>query len=426
MYEQYTYNYPHKHAYRAFDQPYDLQEVWKSQNLQNVFAYAHLPFCEMRCGFCNLFTVANPKSGISEYLQAMRREADVYRDLVKPVRFSAFAIGGGTPTFLDPKNFNYLLETLNENLGVPMSTIYGSIESSPKSITQEKIRLIEEYGITRLSMGIQSWIETETKALGRPQKTEEVEMALDYIVNSKIPEFNLDIIYGIKGQTKNSLLYSLEKTISYRPTEIFLYPLYQRPLTGLDKMMDSESGDQRLVLYRVAREYLLSNGYRQESMRCFRHEKCSVNKSSTDGGLQPVIGIGAGARSYTSEVHYSTSYAVTRNAVSEIIHEYSQKQLVDFREIAYGITLSETDQRRHFLIKSLIDGGVLYVEDYQRRFNRSVFDDDIINQLDLLGFLTLGEKVIRLNAQGMENEDRIGPAMFSAGIKQLMSEYSLT
>ena len=423
IYQQYTYSYPHKHAYRILENPIALKLEWQKENQSNLFAYLHIPFCEMRCGFCNLFTIANPKNGVGEYLDALQREALTYQSSLPNKKFEEYAIGGGTPTFLSPSQLEKMLSIFQNNLGVEMKEKYGSIEASPKSITTEKIKLIEAYGINRISMGIQSWIEAETKLLGRPQKIEEVTQAIEKIKSSKIPEINLDLIYGIYGQTKKSWRYSLEKTLNYEPTEIFLYPLYTRPLTGLSKMQ-KESIDNRLELFRIGRDFLKNNGYEQISMRCFRKKNTpyiSNNYKSTQDGM---IGIGAGARSYTKDLHYSTNYAVSRKATKAIIHAYSERE--NFNTINYGFYLNQEERMRRFLIKSLIDGGKLNVADFQNDFGKDVLSIGIVNELLENNWLEENEKGFQLSEKGMEMEDAIGPMIFSENVKLLMEEFELS
>ena len=423
IYEQYTYSYPHKHTYRILDKAVSLETAWQAENTSNLFAYLHIPFCEMRCGFCNLFTIANPKEGVGQYLDALQREALHYNKAIPNRHFEEYAIGGGTPTFLSPEQLAKMLSIFKNDLGVNTQNKYGSIEASPKSISTEKINLIEKYGINRISMGIQSWIEAETKLLGRPQTLKTATAAVEQIINSKVPEVNLDLIYGIHSQTKKSWLYSLQKTIDYQPTEIFLYPLYTRPLTGLSKMQNA-SKDNRLELYRIGRDFLKNNGYTQLSMRCFRkvdESLVSNNYKSTRDGM---IGIGAGARSYTRDLHYSTSYAVSRKATKAIIHAYSERK--DFAKIDYGFYLNEEERLRRYLIKSLIDGGQLDMQDFNKEFGKDISAVEIIAYLFDKKWIEAKDNYLKLTEIGMEMEDSIGPMLFSNHVKSLMQAFELS
>ena len=422
VYEQYTYSYPHKHSYRILDKLNSLTTTWAEENKTNLFAYLHIPFCEMRCGFCNLFTIANPKEGVGKYLASLQREARAYREAIPSLHFEEYAIGGGTPTFLSAKDLAKMLRIFKKDLKVDTINKYGSIEASPKSITAEKIELIERYGINRISMGIQSWIKEETKLLGRPQSAQEVVKALELIKQSTIPELNLDLIYGIPSQTRISWLYSLEKTIAYQPTEIFLYPLYTRPLTGLSKMQHTAT-DNRLQLYRIGRDFLKTKGYTQISMRCFRQKTApmiSTDYSATTNGM---VGIGAGARSYTKALHYSTNYAVTRKATKAIIHAYSDK--TNFKFIEYGFELNAEEQMRRYLIKSLIDGGRLNALSFSQLFGKKVFSLPIIQQLFTKQWLEEQNNFFQLTEAGMEMEDVIGPMLFSKKVNQLSQAFEL-
>jgi oxygen-independent coproporphyrinogen-3 oxidase len=421
LYQQYAYSYPHKHAYRPLEER-SLKDVWKNEDLSNLFAYIHIPFCGIRCGFCNLFTIANPKEGIDSFLKALSKEAKTYQEHLPDATFEEYAIGGGTPTFLSELELERMLDIFKNELGVDTNSKYGSIEASPKTINAEKLNTIANFGIDRISLGIQSWIENETKLLGRPQNINEANKAVNHIINSKVPEFNLDLIYGTHQQTKKSWLYSLEKTIDYRPTEIFLYPLYTRPLTGLHKMQQ-DNEDNRLELYRFGRDFLKSNGYYQISMRCFRKKNAPPIQNNYSSQKDGMIGIGAGARSYTKNLHYSTNYAVTRKATKDIIAQYSNSPRFD--KVNYGIELNKDERIKRYLIKSLIDGGKLNREAFKIEFDTDLNQLDLFNLLFEKKWLMESDNHYHLSEEGMEREDMIGPLLFSKQVLKLMEEYKL-
>ncbi len=101
-YEGYAYSYPHKLAYRNFDPIISMQETWETEPKDSLFLYLHIPFCEMRCGFCNLFTIANPNENIVDtYLETLHLQATTVMNSIGKAHFSRMAVGGGTPTFLE-------------------------------------------------------------------------------------------------------------------------------------------------------------------------------------------------------------------------------------------------------------------------------------------------------------------------------------
>ena len=96
-YQAYSYSYPHKTAYREFAQPLDLKSVWEKEKRDALFLYLHIPFCEMRCGFCNLFTTSNPETSFEGlYLNALERQAQRVRGALGDSKFARMAPGGGT------------------------------------------------------------------------------------------------------------------------------------------------------------------------------------------------------------------------------------------------------------------------------------------------------------------------------------------
>src|SRR5262245_30852118 len=100
-FQGYSYAYPHKTAYRALTPAVDLDELWAGERREALFLYLHVPFCEMRCAFCNLFTQARPPDDlVSTYLTALRRQACQVRAALPDARFARCAVGGGTPTYL--------------------------------------------------------------------------------------------------------------------------------------------------------------------------------------------------------------------------------------------------------------------------------------------------------------------------------------
>lgn len=116
---------------------------------------------------------------------------------------------------------------------------------------------------------METFDETEAATVLRPQRTAVVEQALDRIRRSGVPTLNLDLIYGLPGQTVASWLGSVRAALRFAPQELYLYPLYVRPLTGLGRS-HHEWDDLRLACYREARAFLRDEGYTQVTMRMFR------------------------------------------------------------------------------------------------------------------------------------------------------------
>ena len=424
-YQGYSYGYPHKTAYRPLRPPVALREAWAAEPRDALFLYLHVPFCEMRCGFCNLFTQARPKVElVNSYLAALRRQAVQVREALGKARFARCAIGGGTPTFLAADQLDTLFDIAEEVLSTRLADVPVSLEVSPETIDADKLTLLKERGVERISIGIQSFREAETSAVGRPQPAAIVRRALELLQFADFPTLNIDLIYGLPGQTVDSWLASLEAALAYFPQELYLYPLYVRPLTGLGK---SERcwDDLRLDCYRQGRAHLLSRGWRQVSMRMFQAPHAPPSTGPVyccqDDGM---VGLGCGARSYTRRLHYSTEYAVGVRGVREIVADYVSRPDAEFAQANYGFLLDDGEQRRRYVIQSLLTQDGLDLPAYQRRFHSDPLDD--LPQLLELEPLCLanrqGQNLI-LTAAGLERSDAIGPWLYSQRVGALMAGY---
>ncbi len=427
IYEGYAYSYPHKTAYRHFEKPLALKEIWAGESRDALFLYIHIPFCEMRCGFCNLFTQVNAKESlVSRYLEKLKRQSEIVREAIGGSRFVRVAIGGGTPTFLNCIELERLFEVAEKVMGATIKSVPVSIEVSPATVSEEKMALLAERGATRISIGIQSFIESETQAVGRSQRTAVVENALQLIRHEAFEILNIDLIYGMPEQTLESWLYSVNRALEYSPEEIYLYPLYVRPLTGLGRK-SREWDDWRLTLYRAARDLLLREGYKQSSMRMFR------SRYALPGNALPyrcqeddMVGLGCGARSYTSELHYCTEYAVSASGIREIIEKYLENKEESFNRVEYGFRLNEEEKRRRYVIQSLLSEEGLNFDAYQKRFNSNPLADvSVLYELEQSGLATRDDEKYELTEAGLERSDQIGPALYSDEVRLLMQAFSL-
>jgi oxygen-independent coproporphyrinogen-3 oxidase len=425
-YEGYAYAYPHKTAYRPLRPPVPLREVWSAELREALFLYLHVPFCEMRCGFCNLFTQANPEGDLeARYLTALRRQAVRVRDALGDACFARFAVGGGTPTFLDAAGLEALLDVAANLLGADLLAISGSVETSPGTAEVDKLALLRARGVTRISLGVQSFIEAEVHAAGRPQKTDEVDSALDRIRSAGFPTLNIDLIYGLPGQTVASWLTSVRAALRHAPEELYLYPLYVRPLTGLGRSRRAWD-DLRPACYRAARDLLLDAGYTQLSMRMFR----AAHAPDEDGPVyccqeDGMVGLGCGARSYTRGLHYSGEYAVGAAGVRGLIADYVARPEQSFDWADYGFRLDAEDQRRRYVLQSLLYRNGLDETAYRRRFGTEALDDlPELSELEPLGLARRTPAGLRLTAKGLERSDTIGPWLYSAKVRGLMGDYA--
>lgn len=428
-YVAYAYSYPHKTAYRPLSPPRRLDRVWRDEPQDQLFLYLHVPFCEMRCGFCNLFTTANPRSDVvSDYLEALTRQATVVRRaLGADMRVARMAIGGGTPTFLEAAELERLLHISSDLFGTT-SAVPTSVETSPRTASRERLAVLKAFGVSRVSIGIQSFVETEVASSGRAQKNAWVESALGLIRDLDFATLNLDLIYGLPGQTVASWVQSLTTALEWRPEELYLYPLYVRPLTGLQRRGATAHDELRMACYQEAVSILTDAGYEQVSMRMFR----KLGPADTDAAPHyccqddGMVGLGCGARSYTRRLHYSSEYAVGASGVKEIIADYNARSDKQFATIDYGCEVSDDEQQRRWLIKSLFRSAGLDRRTFGLLFGNDAIETfpDLAEMVDA-GYFLVDERTIKPTATGLAWADALAPMLFSTDVQARSEEFEL-
>ncbi|MFJ5999354.1 STM4012 family radical SAM protein [Streptomyces sp. NPDC092370] len=431
-YQSYVYAYPHKTAYRPLPHRPALASLWAAEPKDALSLYLHIPFCEVRCGFCNLFTRIGAPDGLTgAYLDALERQADAVREALgdgEKVRFATAAFGGGTPTFLTAAELERLCDIAEHRMGADLRAVPLSVEASPATATADRLAVLAARGATRLSLGVQSFVDSEARAAVRPQRRAAVESALGRVRDARIPVLNIDLIYGIDGQTEDTWRRSLDAALAWRPEELYLYPLYVRPLTGLDRRgggPDPAWDEQRLRLYRAGRDHLLAHGYTQQSMRMFRRADTPPQGADdyacqTDG----MIGLGCGARSYTADLHYSFDYAVGMQEIRAIIDDYVHA--TDFSHAEVGYAMDAREARRRHLLQSLLQAEGLRLDDYRARFGATPADDfgpELAAFAELGWLADGGSETLRLSPEGLAHSDAIGPALFSPAVRAAMAAY---
>ncbi len=309
-----------------------------------------------------------------------------------------------------------------------------SVETSPETALPDRLAVVVAGGVTRISIGVQSFVDAEARAVNRPQHASEVHRALAAIRDSGVATLNIDLMYGLPGQTAATWQLTLDAALGYRPEELYLYPLYVRPLTTLGRRAAAaetavparDDDAMRVALYDHARAHLLAAGYHQVSLRMFRRG----DAATVDGPVyccqdDGMLGLGCGARSYTHALHYASEWAVGARGVRDIIARWIARD--DELGVAdYGVWLDADEQRRRWLILSLLsDAGV------DRAAFRARFGVDAIAafpQLDELaarGLACSDELRVALTDDGHARADAIGPWLYSPAMRERMASFEL-
>jgi oxygen-independent coproporphyrinogen III oxidase len=419
--ETYSYGYPHKSLYRSLDPPVPLQPLWASERRGALALYVHVPFCEMRCGFCNLFTLARPGGDlVGRYVSHIEKQVKATKEFLSPARFAECAIGGGTPTMLPASSLERLLVAAERMMGSSIRDVPTSVETSPATATPDRLGVLKRFGVHRVSLGVQATNDADLLSLGRPGAPQESMHALERLLAIGFPVVNADLIYGFEGQTPSAWGSTVRAIITRKPQEVFLYPLYIRPGTGLGRRGDA--AERRRDLYRLGRDELLAAGYRQRSLRNFQlpSARAKQGRSCQRDGM---IGLGCGARSYTERLHYSTPFAVARDSIHRIIEHWISNEDC-FTTASHGVWLDDDERRRRHAILSLLDGDGLDEVEYSTRFEtRPAMDFPQLAAMREEGWLKRNGDVWRLTEVGLERSDELGLKFYSATARSALAAF---
>lgn len=185
--------------------------------------YVHVPFCSHRCGYCDFVTVVGRRGEHGAYVEALLAELALERELLA-LELETVFIGGGTPTFTDPKSLARLLRKLP-------SAAELTVEANPETVTPQLAAMLRSLGVTRVSLGAQSFQPHLLATLERHAGADDVRRAFYDMRDAKIDNISLDLIYGIPGQSPSDLERDLSEALALGPEHLSCYELEAKPGT---------------------------------------------------------------------------------------------------------------------------------------------------------------------------------------------------
>jgi len=368
--------------------------------------YIHIPFCKRKCIYCDFFSVGVRTADWNTFISALITEFEIR---IKEISgsFNTLYIGGGTPSLMPDNVLSTLITGLKRTAGYRFTPLEVTIEVNPCDVDIQKARFWRSVGINRVSMGVQSFKDTELKAVGRRHTASDSMHAFKDLRTAGFNNISLDLIYGLPLQTLESLSDSLNRILDLRPEHISIYCLMYEEGTPLFRMRNrgiiSESDDETLTrMQDLILKSLEPQGYiRYEISNYSLHGFESLHNSSYWHGI-PYLGIGPAAHSYDGHNTRRSNPADIKSYISHFLNHipvpfYNEENL-DIEEL-----------REEYILTRLRTARGICLYDYAAKFGNNAMHrlSPAIRKWQKNGSLILDNGYLRLTSKGFMLSDAI-------------------
>ncbi len=319
----------------------------RKKGVEKGALYVHIPFCFGRCTFCVL-TREFPSGNTLRYVNSVLDEAKKWSDYLSHVE--TVYVGGGTPTSLSLKELKLLFNGLGEVFRIEKDAEI-SVETTVSELTEEKMGLLAELGVNRLSLGVQTFDSGLRKLLGRRSGSKEVIEKLNE-AREVFPLLTIDILYDVPGQEKGDVIADLQKAVEIGVDGISLYPLIYSPKTAIARHFAPSPVEAAMDIFRSAKLYLEDSGYKHLNINHFSNGRDEFRYSTYFNSLGNVLGLGAGAMGFVADCylkHKSTSKKfIMRNEAINVFNvpENIIPALWCVSQVQYGRIDAEESKRK--------------------------------------------------------------------------------
>jgi oxygen-independent coproporphyrinogen-3 oxidase len=257
--------------------------------------YGHVPFCAAKCHYCAFYSEAGSAAKMEDYVDALLLELDRSAQRLAP---KTIFFGGGTPSLLPAALLRRVLEAIHEK--IPLRQLgEWTIECNPSTVSTEKAKLFREYGVNRISMGVQALDDELLKTIGRVHSLKAALESFAKLRTAGFDNINLDLMFGLPGQTLDHWRNTLKKAIELQPEHLSTYCLILEEDTEFwslfQKGLIKPNEEQELAMYQTAMDMLRVAGYRQYEISNFAKpgRKCAHNIAYWEG--KNYLGLGPSA-----------------------------------------------------------------------------------------------------------------------------------
>lgn len=326
------------------------------ENNKGIRLYIHIPFCTSFCSFCQFYKEPFNKNEayMDDYFSSVVKELKYYSEkaYIKSQKVTSIFWGGGDPSIIDYKHFKLLMKAIYENYNVTDDVSF-SIEGNVRSLLDEnRLKMYKEYGVNRISFGIQTFDEDIRKKLLLKPSLAEIDKVVEMISKINIDSFAFDLMYNLPNQTEEIIVKDIERATKYNSNYIDFYSLNLYPNTNFYKdiyerqVYEIKPDKYReLIQNKIIHKEMLKKGYSQVLSCTYSKEHdlphSGLHHYLTGGNM---LGIGPSARSFLNGRAF-------RNVCS--VEKYSEMINSNIKPIETGVFISNEELQRRLAILSV-------------------------------------------------------------------------
>jgi len=364
--------------------------------------YIHIPFCRQKCPYCAFFSQEHTGNDLQRYVELLQQEMCLAAGQTTPRQgLESIYFGGGTPSLLEPQQIGELLQVAQRLFGT-LNSAEVTLEANPGTIDVQSLSGFRQAGITRLSLGIQSFDDRMLKELGRIHTAQQAREAFAAARQAGFDNIGIDLIHALPGQTAALWRRELQQALQLAPQHLSIYGLSIEEETPFALRYSDDSPllpDEELSadMFETADELLESHGYEHYEIANYARPGFRSRHNSGYWKRDGYLGLGAGAHSFLRDDGYGTRFS----NVADLNAYGSELQggTLAHRDILH---LSRADAMAECLFLGLrLSEGVSF-STFQREFGAGLDDvfGQVIARLDSQGLLTKDSAGIRLTRRG--------------------------
>jgi len=322
--------------------------------------YIHIPFCQQICYYCDFNKFMMDRQPVDQYLEYLEKEIveSLKRNPISDLK--TVFVGGGTPTALTLPQTQTLVDMINNHIIKGNKEVEMTFESNPNEISKEKLQILKDGGVNRISFGAQTFDEGLLKKIGRTHSPNEIEEAIQTAKEVGIDNINLDLMYALPGQTMEQFVDSLDKAMELPIQHISAYSLIIEPKTvfyiemNRGKLKPAPEEDEA-AMYDFLMNYLEKKGFHQYEISNFEKNGLESKHNLVYWNNEEYFGFGAGAHGYINGIRYSNAgplkkyFQLIDDTDVPIVHEHKvTKQEKMEEEMFLGLRKMQGVSERKF------------------------------------------------------------------------------